>query len=66
MDSIQSDNDADGDESSSLPTLDQFREKWQNELKSANQRVPSTASAPNHSTKCDSEVLNIDHRLFPL
>lgn len=42
--------DADPDESSSPETLDQFRKKWQNELKTSKKNELNQSSAP----KCES------------
>lgn len=42
--------DADSDESSSPETLDRFREKWQNELKTSKKNELNQSSAPKHES----------------
>lgn len=48
--------DADSDESSSPETLDQFREKWQNELKTSKKNEINQPSAPKNES-IDEQVI---------
>lgn len=48
--------DADSDESSSPETLDQFREKWQTELKTSKKNELNQSLAPKHES-IDEQVI---------
>lgn len=49
--------DANSDESSSPETLDQFREKWQNELKTSKKNELNQSSVPKHES-IDEQVIS--------